>query len=137
MAKKICKYSLIFLILSFSSVISCKKDLGVDLNGMPPPSGPPPKLIINVVWEVGIEMWGFTDPNLVIYAGDSVKWVSYYNNNGDHTITADDSSFYSGTILLGGIYERVFSDIGTYRYHCSVHSTEQGAISVIKDPNRP
>ena len=135
MKKKIIRGIIIIFLLPLFSVISCKKDLGVDLNRMGPPSGPFTPLIMNIVWEVDIKMLGFDPVDPVIFVGDSVKWVSIYNENGDHTVTADDSTFYSGTILLGGIYERVFNDTGAFRYHCSVHSAERGVLYV-KDPNR-
>jgi plastocyanin len=47
-----------------------------------------------------------------------------------HTITADDNSFLSGNIIPGGTFEHTFAAAGTYPYHCSIHPTMKGTITV-------
>jgi hypothetical protein len=64
----------------------------------------------------------FYSPQTInIPLGASVTWR---NDGGtSHTITADDSSFESGTILLGGTYTRTFYTSGTFRYYCRFHGS--------------
>jgi plastocyanin len=47
-----------------------------------------------------------------------------------HTITSDDLSFLSGNLTPGRTFEHTFETPGTYTYHCSIHPTMRGTITV-------
>jgi plastocyanin len=47
-----------------------------------------------------------------------------------HTISGDDLSFLSGNVTPGLSFEHTFTVAGTYSYHCSIHPTMQGTITV-------
>jgi plastocyanin len=47
-----------------------------------------------------------------------------------HTINADDLSFLSGNLTPGRSFEHTFAAPGTYAYHCSIHPTMRGTITV-------
>jgi plastocyanin len=66
-----------------------------------------------------------------------VKWInndqssSVYGNTGvTHTITADDGSFASANIPPGNTFEHTFTVAGDYPYHCSIHPTMKGTVTV-------
>jgi plastocyanin len=45
-------------------------------------------------------------------------------------VTADDPSFLSGNIIPRATYEHTFATAGSYPYHCSIHPTMRGTITV-------
>jgi plastocyanin len=81
----------------------------------------------------------FTPNPLTISLADGgvVQWfnddqtASAYSTNGvTHNITADDGSFASGNLNAGSTFQTTFSTQGTFPYHCSIHPTMQGTVTV-------
>jgi plastocyanin len=70
----------------------------------------------------------FTPPTLAISVGDTVQWKN--DDDQDHTIEADDSSFTSGKLKASGTFEYKFSKAGTFAYHCKLHPREKGTVTV-------
>jgi plastocyanin len=81
------------------------------------------------------------NPLTVSLAADGM--VSWYNDdqqpsggqyggsNGTiHNIAADDLSFLSGNMLPGSRFQHSFQTAGSYAYHCSIHPTMKGTITV-------
>ncbi len=61
-------------------------------------------------------------------AGGVVKWG---NDDGEtHTVTADNVSFNSGNIGSGNTFSHTFTTVGAVTYHCSIHPTMVGTITV-------
>ncbi len=49
----------------------------------------------------------------------------------NHTATADDGSFDTGTITPGASSAGVtFNTVGTFAYHCKIHAAMHGTIAV-------
>jgi plastocyanin len=104
--------------------------------------GNPPANTVSIV--SGAETKGSAafnpNPLTVTLASDgSVTWRNddrqasddYGGGNGTpHNITADDLSFISGSLVPGGTYRHTFSAAGTYEYHCSIHPTMRGTVTV-------
>jgi plastocyanin len=70
----------------------------------------------------------FTNPNLTVKAGADV----YFSNKDsfDHTLTADDGSFDTGHVKGGATDEFKAPAAGTYPFHCAIHSTMKGVLTV-------
>jgi plastocyanin len=81
------------------------------------------------------------NPLTVSLAGDGV--VSWYNDDQEpaggqyggsngtiHNIASDDPSFVSGNIVPGGRFQHTFQVAGSYGYHCNIHPTMRGTITV-------
>jgi plastocyanin len=54
-------------------------------------------------------------------------------SNGDsttHTFTADGGAFDSGMTAPGQSYKHTFSTPGTFAFHCQIHSSMTGTITV-------
>ena len=69
----------------------------------------------------GLVKWTNNDQNAGVYGGTGVT----------HNITADDgSSFTSGNLLPGAIFETTLTAPGDYPYHCSIHPTMKGRVTV-------
>jgi plastocyanin len=126
MRKKIIQYSLLFLIFSLSAVVSCKKNLGIDLSGLNTPHPPAHSHI-----QIEIFFGEFRPEEIQIQVGDTIEWTTNYP--GGHSVVADDSSFYSNEISYTNPYHRVFNETGTYNYYCGFHpELEKGTVTVIK-----
>ena len=96
---------------------------------------------ISIVSRAETRGTGAFDPNPLTVSGNGVvRWYNddiaaaggqYGGSNGTiHTITADDISFNSGNIIPRATFEHTFATAGTYTYHCSIHPTMRGTITV-------
>ena len=78
--------------------------------------------------KVSINNMAFSVATLTVSSGTTVTWT---NNDGmTHTVTADDGSFNSGNIAPGESFSHTFSGMGTYAYHCYIHSNMKASIVV-------
>ncbi|MGI8686135.1 MAG: LamG-like jellyroll fold domain-containing protein, partial [Acidimicrobiales bacterium] len=59
-----------------------------------------------------------------ITAGSTVTWTKTGNNQ--HTVTADDGSFDSGSMAPGATFSRTFATPGSYRFYCVIHGAAGG-----------
>jgi len=77
---------------------------------------------------VSIEDFYFEPADAAIQAGDTVTWT----NEGarPHTVSADDGSFDSGTLQPGQSFSWTFEESGTVTYHCDIHPSMRGSVSV-------
>ena len=99
---------------------------------------PPPPRQMNAsatIWDKGIctlysSSCGFAPPSVVVGTGSFVEWF----NNGSltHTVTADPSppTFDSGNIAPNQGYHHLFTQPGTFSYHCSIHPWMKGTVAV-------
>ena len=78
--------------------------------------------------QVRIQDFSFTPPALNVTLGTQVTWLNGGPSN--HTVTANDGSFDSGTIQRNGTFAFTFSKAGTFAYHCSIHPTMTGTVTV-------
>lgn len=94
-----------------------------------------PLLLLNVqevfaaTKTVTIKSLQFTPSAITIDIGDAVKWD---NQDGfTHTTTSTDpAGLWNKTLLGGESYSRVFKKEGVYRYHCTIHPSMTGTITV-------
>jgi plastocyanin len=61
-------------------------------------------------------------------AGDEVQWANDSVRN--HTVTADDGSYDSGSLGPNEHFARMFASPGTYAYYCRLHPYIRGEIDV-------
>ncbi|MCB1014439.1 MAG: cupredoxin domain-containing protein [Acidimicrobiales bacterium] len=75
-----------------------------------------------------IQNFAFEPDPISITVGDSVTWT---NEDGTtHTVTADDDSFDSGNLSSGDTFEQTFDEAGEFTYHCNIHASMTGTVSV-------
>lgn len=79
---------------------------------------------------VQIMNMGFSPIDLTILKGQTVIWTN--NDSVGHTVTGDNGGPASGTIADGGTYSYTFNTAGTFAYHCAIHPTMIGSISVVE-----
>ena len=79
--------------------------------------------------DVIIKDFAFTPADLTISAGMAVRWTN--EDSTTHTIKSDTSGeFDSGVIGTGTVFEHTFETKGEYTYHCSIHPSMKGKITV-------
>ena len=81
-----------------------------------------------VVVRVRIVDKAFRPRNLSIARGTVVRWV----NRGDrgHTTTSDTSIWDSNALSPGEAFRRRFRRMGSFGYHCTIHSGMTATITV-------
>jgi len=88
----------------------------------PPPGNTPPNTVV-------IANFAFSPASLTVSVGDTVTWRN--DDNVGHTVTSDSGSELGSALLSHGqTYQHVFTTTGTYPYHCNVHTTMRGTITV-------
>jgi plastocyanin len=76
--------------------------------------------------------------SLASSTGGLVEWCNDDHTGGAdgggagiiHNITADDGSFSSGELAPGSTFETTFAKARSYGYHCSIHPTMKGIVTV-------
>ncbi|MDP4262573.1 MAG: cupredoxin domain-containing protein [Bacteroidota bacterium] len=104
-------------LLSVILLFSCSKSSSNNSN---------PPVVANTV---NIANMSFGPAAITVMAGATVTWNN--NDNMAHTVTADDNSFDSGSIPMGGHFSKTFSATGSYSYHCTIHPTMTGTVTVV------
>jgi plastocyanin len=89
-----------------------------DMMGQPPPKE----------WSVAIEDFYFEPANAAVNPGDTITWVN--EGNHPHTVTADDGRFDSEVLNPGDSFSVTFPEAGTVGYHCEIHPSMTGSVSV-------
>ncbi len=100
----------------------------------PPPGSaaptPPP-----VDGDVGMAGKVFRPARISISAGGSVTWRN--DDDRDHTVTATNDAFDSGTMAPGQSYKRTFPSAGTFAYLCVIHPDMTGTVVVTSPGGTP
>jgi plastocyanin len=78
--------------------------------------------------DVSILFGSVTPVKVDTVAGQTVHWSN--DSVRDHTVTADDGSYDSGSLGPNQRYDRMFDTPGTYTYHCRLHPYIRGEIDV-------
>lgn len=73
----------------------------------------------------------FTTARVTVVPGGTVTW----RNQGadEHTVSANDLSFDSGSMPAGAAFSRAFEAVGEYPYFCQIHP-EMRATVVVAEP---
>jgi plastocyanin len=109
-------------------------------NDLPNVAGPPPHDVEIVPDAANAGASAFAPSNVVISLGASstITWFNaditgaYGGGSGTtHHLKADDgTTFDTGPISPGGVFTSTFSTPGTYTYHCEIHPSMTGTVTV-------
>jgi len=80
------------------------------------------------MWKVSIEDFYFEPADAAIQPGDTIMWVN--EGNTPHTVTSDDGRFDSEVLNPGESFMFTFPESGTFSYHCEIHPSMTGSVSV-------
>lgn len=78
--------------------------------------------------QVSVLFGSLTPVRVDALVGEDVNWTN--DSVRDHTITADDGSFDSGTLKPTTHFGRMFDAVGTIAYHCRLHPYIRGEVDV-------
>ena len=78
---------------------------------------------------VVIQGFTFLPQNATINVGESVTWLN--NDPLNHTATSDTGAFDTGAIAASGNKTISFAVAGSFAYHCSIHPSMKGTITVL------
>jgi plastocyanin len=84
--------------------------------------------------KVSMSKLRFTPAAVQVATGDTVIWVN--DDDRGHTVVADDGSFNSGEIGIGGVFRQQFSSPGEVAYHCDHHPRMRGKVVVAGKPQK-
>jgi plastocyanin len=77
--------------------------------------------------------FAFHPASVTVTAGDTIAWTN--EDPASHTVTADDGSFDTGTLAKGTSGSHTFATAGTFAYHCTIHPTMTGTVTVVAAPS--
>lgn len=80
--------------------------------------------------QVTIKNFAFDQNNLTISPNTKVIWTN--TDSVAHTITSDTGAFGSNNLSKDESFEFTFKKEGTYAYHCAIHPSMKGVITVKK-----
>jgi plastocyanin len=78
--------------------------------------------------EVAVQFSAYGPSQVDVLPGKTVRWSNVSERT--HTVTSDTGLFDSGHLGPGGRFDFTFNQPGTYRYHCTIHSSIVGEIDV-------
>ena len=77
---------------------------------------------------VEIKGLAFNPASITVKTGSKVTWTN--NDSTAHTVTLDDNSVDSGNVNVGSTFDHTFGAAGTFAYHCKIHSSMHGTVTV-------
>jgi plastocyanin len=77
---------------------------------------------------VTIENLAFSPASLTVPIGTTVTWTN--NDATAHTVTSKTGLFDSGIMNRGDTFSYTFNDQGVFEYHCTIHTTMNGTVTV-------
>ncbi|HTW97027.1 MAG TPA: cupredoxin family copper-binding protein [Candidatus Methylomirabilis sp.] len=92
----------------------------------PTPTPTPPPTTQPQISPVSIQNFSFNPSSLTVSVGTTVVWTN--NDPVPHQIGSD--SFNSSPLSQGGTFSHKFTTAGTYDYHCTIHPSMTGTITV-------
>jgi len=89
-----------------------------------------PTTVPGVSATVNIASFAFNPSSLTVLAGTTVTWTN--NDSASHSVisSAGPASFSSSVFGPGSTFFFQFTAVGTYEYHCGVHTFMTGTIIV-------
>jgi len=77
---------------------------------------------------ISLKNVSFNPSELTISPGTTVTWTN--DDNTTHTVTSDSGVFDSGNLGSGKSFSYTFNQAGSYPFHCGIHSSMKGTITV-------
>jgi plastocyanin len=118
-------------VIGFIAVVALTLGACSGSSTTPPASAPPAAASAGAATSAGavaIQDFAFAPASITVAVGTTVTWTNH--DTTAHTVTLDDGSATSDDIAAGSTYQHTFSAAGTFTYHCKIHPTMTGTITV-------
>jgi len=80
-------------------------------------------------YNVEIQNFAFNPSEITIKKGETVIWTN--KDSTSHTVKSDSGNeISSGSLSNGQTYSHTFNQVGTFDYHCSIHTSMKAKIIV-------
>lgn len=92
----------------------------------PNPAKPSPSTSSSIT----IQNFAFSPASTTVKKGTTVTWTN--QDSTTHTVTETDSQTGpdSGDLAPGKSYSFTYSTVGTFKYHCTIHASMTGTVTV-------
>lgn len=77
---------------------------------------------------VTVKNFAFSPATLQIKKGDTVTWTN--EDSAPHQIASDTNAFQGTSMSQGQTYSFTFNTAGNFPYHCAIHPSMKGMITV-------
>jgi len=81
--------------------------------------------------DVRIEDFDFAPADILIPVGTTVHWHNFGGFTHTATSVAPVPVFNSGNVVSGADFGFLFTQKGVYSYHCSIHPSMTGSVTVV------
>ena len=78
--------------------------------------------------DVSLKSFKFVPVDVDIKVGDTVVWTN--RDSAPHTVTSSDGTLDSDELAQGETYSYTFTKSGKYDYHCGIHPSMRGSVTV-------
>jgi plastocyanin len=78
---------------------------------------------------VNIDMFAFNPSMMTVTAGTTVTWVNF-DSVTHRVVNTSGEAFDSGNMGNGDSFSHTFTALGVTNYHCSIHPSMTGSITV-------
>jgi plastocyanin len=123
--------SLVLLTAGILGLTSCSSSTPTTTTHSGTQTSPPPGQTTGPDFKpaaVSMENFSFVPADLTVSVGTTVTWTN--NDAATHTVTSDTGLFDSKDMSKGGTFSHTFTEKGTFSYHCALHSSMKGTITV-------
>lgn len=94
----------------------------------PVPVQTSPQAATPTTHNITIKNFAFSPASITVKKGDTIVWIN--NDTMGHTVTGNNGGPASPTITINGAYSFTFNDVGTFPYHCAIHPSMTGTVTV-------
>lgn len=98
--------------------LACGSYSSKSSSSTPPPDKP----------DITLANFAFNPATLTVKVGATVKWAN--QDETPHTVTSDAGDWDSGELSKGQSFNHIFTQTGTFTYHCAIHPSMKGTIVV-------
>ena len=78
--------------------------------------------------QVTMSSMAFNPSTITVSPGTTVTWTN--QDSTTHTVTSDNNTFSSDRLSPGNNFQFTFNNAGTFSYHCSIHTSMKGQVTV-------
>jgi len=83
-------------------------------------------------FEVAIESYRFSPPEISIRVGDTVKWINREKRTSHSVLFPQEGGLESERMFPGESWQREFLKAGRHDYTCGPHPEMKGAVIVVE-----